>query len=270
MSSAPGRRRWARLVVGGVTLALASSALVAFVSRDDPADGNYLQALAEEMPAVAPPDEGAGLPPVSVVSVDGPTRLGTRPQDQLIGWSEALADPLNIPRAALQAYGYAAATVRAENPSCGLAWTTLAAIGAAESNHGRHGGATLDRTGRPSEPIIGIPLDGRPGVKEILDTDGGELDGDDVYDRAVGPMQFLPQTWAEWGVDADGDGVADPQDIDDAALAAGNYLCDSGGDLTEPAGWWRAVLTYNESRAYATDILERAERYGQLSRDVLR
>ncbi len=47
-----------------------------------------------------------------------------------------------------------------------------------------------------------------------------------TYDRAVGPMQFLPGTWGRWGSDGDRDGVSDPQDVDDAALAAARYLCE--------------------------------------------
>ena len=58
-------------------------------------------------------------------------------------------------------------------------------------------------------PIIGLPLDGSHGVKRIEDTDDGRLDGDPVFDRAIGPLQFIPTTWEDWASDADGDGVAD-------------------------------------------------------------
>ena len=72
---------------------------------------------------------------------------------------------------------------------------------------------------RPFDPpIVGIPLDGRPGVAEIKDTDGGKWDGDTTYDRAVGPMQFSPAAGATFGVDGDGDGKIDPFDIDDATV----------------------------------------------------
>lgn len=98
-------------------------------------------------------------------------------------------------------------------------------------------------------------------MAEIRDTDGGALDGDRVYDRAVGPMQFIPTTWQRWGVDADGDGVANPDDLDDAALAAAGYLCASGGDLTTATGWQSAVLTYNRSDSYVREVLSRADGY---------
>ncbi|MBB5910409.1 lytic transglycosylase domain-containing protein [Actinoalloteichus hymeniacidonis] len=264
-----------RLLVAGVGLAVIAAVINTMVAPDE-AEGDRLLAMARTMPTNAPPDRGAALPELTLsatladsTGTESVVVLDERPQEQLAEWADRLADPLNIPRAALEAYGYAAAAVLAENPGCGVTWTVLAGIGFSESNHGRFNGATLDFTGRPSTPIIGLPLDGGPGVKEIRDTDGGELDGDTVYDRAVGPMQFLPTTWERWGADADQDGVTDPQDIDDASLAAARYLCHAGGDLTESTGWWRAVLTYNESQSYAEGILAQGEEYGRRSRAVV-
>ncbi|MFB9566004.1 lytic murein transglycosylase [Saccharopolyspora hordei] len=220
-------------------------------------------------PASAPPDPGTAPPEVELLPPDSPPRPPSqRPQDQLADWSESLADELNVPRAALQAYGYVQRALEESVPDCGLTWTLLAGIGAVESNHGRYGGARLDRTGRPSRPIVGLPLDGSDGVKRIPDTDGGELDSDQVWDRAVGPLQFIPTTWSDWQVDADGDGVADPQDIDDAALAAGRYLCEVGGDLREEDGFWQALLVYNRSRSYGQQVLDWADHYGRSSHRV--
>ncbi|MGW3467447.1 lytic transglycosylase domain-containing protein [Saccharopolyspora sp. NPDC000995] len=218
-------------------------------------------------PAVAPPDPGVAPPMVELLAPGGPPiPPSARPQRQLAGWAESMADELNIPRAALQAYGYAQQAIEAKSPTCGLSWSLLAGIGAVESSHGRFGGARLDETGRPSKPIIGLPLDGSSGVKRIPDTDDGEFDGDTVWDRAVGPLQFIPSTWRDWAIDADGDGVRDPQDIDDAALAAGNYLCSVGGDLNDPERFWAALLTYNESRSYGQKVLDYADYYGKASR----
>ncbi|GAA2813177.1 lytic transglycosylase domain-containing protein [Saccharopolyspora taberi] len=224
-----------------------------------------------ELPsATAPPDPGVPPPDVRLLPADAPRLTPeARPQNQLTTWSESLADPLNIPRAALQAYGYASRSLERTAPDCRISWTVLAGIGAVESSHGRHGGAKLDLTGRPSSAIIGLPLDGSPGVKRIDDTDGGRLDGDTRWDRAVGPLQFIPATWQKWAADADGDGVADPHDIDDAALAAGTYLCDSaGGDLRDPDRFWKALMTYNESRAYGQEVLDYADHYGRRSREL--
>jgi membrane-bound lytic murein transglycosylase B len=168
-----------------------------------------------------------------------------------------------IPPRALTAYVAAAQRAGREVPRCGIAWNTLAGIGSSESSHGAFGGATLGADGRARPLIIGVPLDGTGGNRAVADTDGGELDGDTRWDRAVGPMQFIPATWATWGADGDGDGRRDPHDIDDAALAAALYLCDAGDDLSASAGWSQAVLTYNASGAYARKVARTAAAYAE-------
>ena len=80
--------------------------------------------------------------------------------------------------------------------------------------------------------IYGVALDGTQQVALIKDTDAGQYDADAKYDRAVGPMQFIPSTWSVVGVDADGDAQRNPQDIDDAALATAVYLCSGEDDLS--------------------------------------
>jgi hypothetical protein len=138
----------------------------------------------------------------------------------------------------------------------------VAAIGRVESNHGQFAGATLLSDGRSDPPIVGIPLDGRPGVAEIKDTDGGKWDGDTTFDRAVGPMQFIPSSWATFGVDGDRDGKADPFDIDDAAASAAKYLCRAGGgNLSSEASQRNAVYSYNRSTAYVDTVMALAAVY---------
>jgi membrane-bound lytic murein transglycosylase B len=168
-----------------------------------------------------------------------------------------------IPRRALTAYVDAAARLEVDDPACRISWNTLAGIGSSESSHGAFGGATLDEDGVARPLIIGVALDGTGGNRAIRDTDGGRLDGDTTWDRAVGPLQFIPTTWDRWGADADGDGVNDPHDIADAALAAARYLCHAGDDLSASAGWSRAVLTYNQSGAYARKVSRTASEYAQ-------
>lgn len=170
-------------------------------------------------------------------------------------------DANGIPEAALGAYHAAADRLRAVVPSCGLDWALLGAIGRVESNHARFGGNVLDLRGVARPGIIGIPLDGRPGTARILDTDSGHWDRDDVYDRAVGPMQFIPGTWRGVAVDADDDGVADPQNILDAAASAGAYLCSGRADLHSEQGARQAVLRYNHSDDYARTVLSIADAY---------
>jgi len=166
-----------------------------------------------------------------------------------------------IPVRALQAYAVAAQLTERANPGCNLGWNTLAAIGEIESGHGTHGGATLNQDGTTTQQILGPVLDGTS-TAAIADTDRGALDGDTRWDRAVGPLQFIPDSWARHGVDADGDGVADPNDIDDAALTAAVYLCASG-DLSTPDGWTAAVHSYNHLDSYVVRVRERATAYAQ-------
>jgi membrane-bound lytic murein transglycosylase B len=173
----------------------------------------------------------------------------------------------DIPLAALTAYKRAASIMADVAPSCGIPWTLLAGIGRVESNHGRYGGATLGTDGVSNPLIIGVALDGTGPVAEIHDTDAGLYDQDTVWDRAVGPMQFLPSTWSAAGVDADGDGVQSPNDIDDATLAAAVYLCAGGGDLTDPTQMRAALLRYNNSSDYAALVMgyEASYRTGDFS-----
>lgn len=208
-----------------------------------------------EIPDGVPPVRGTEVP---AIDFTGPGRTAALLRE----WAQPQADDLDIPVIALEAYAHAAAVLASTTPDCGLAWTTLAGIGSVESRHGRHAGATLGPDGTATPEIRGVPLDGGPGLAEIRDTDGGLLDGDPVLDRAMGPMQFIPETWKSWGVDANGDGVADPDNIDDAALSAGRYLCDRGGDLTSAEGWTRALMAYNFSREYMTLVRDRAAAYG--------
>jgi hypothetical protein len=154
----------------------------------------------------------------------------------------------------MDAYRRAAGRMTEADPACGLRWHLLAAIGRVESDHGRFGGAALHADGTSTPKIIGIPLDGVRAAL-IRDSDAGRLDGDTVLDRAVGPMQFIPTTWARYAVDGNGDGVADPFSVYDAALAAARYLCAAGGELRTVAGRTRAVLAYNDSESYLGLVL---------------
>lgn len=169
--------------------------------------------------------------------------------------------PQGIPLAALRAYQRAAAAINRTDPGCRLPWQLLAAVGRAESNHGRYGGAVMTASGKATPPIIGIALDGRGPVALILDSEGGAWDADPVYDRAIGPMQFLPGTWRTNGRDGDKDGVKDPHDIDDAALAAAVYLCAGPGDLSTLEGQRAAVFRYNRSDAYVEFVVTKAAEY---------
>ncbi|WP_300345526.1 lytic murein transglycosylase [Nesterenkonia sp.] len=196
---------------------------------------------------------------------DAEQLVGQVPTAELVDpqWVADTAERTRIPERAVAAYAGAAVHTAQTNPDCGLGWNTLAGIGRVESVHGAHGGSSINEDGVVDPPVIGVALDGSQGVMEIPDTDGGELDGDEEWDRAVGPMQFIPTTWNSYAQDADLTGEADIHQYDDAALTAAAYLCARGGDLTDDRGWVDAVSAYNQSVSYAQDAARHAEDYGQ-------
>ncbi|GGM74715.1 hypothetical protein GCM10012275_51740 [Longimycelium tulufanense] len=251
-----GRLLVAVLLLGSVA---GGAWLVAVVSRHQPNPDEELARIdpAPVEPGTAVP-EGGGTPPEPGTPA-GATR------DPLDEWAERVASRTDAPARALRAYANADLIMRAHAPACHISWTTLAGVGRIESNHGRWAGRTLGDDGRPSKPIIGIPLDGSPGVAAIRDTDGGRLDGDTEWDRAVGPMQFIPDTWARWASDGNGDGAADPHNIDDAALTAARYLCAGSRDMATGQGWWAGLRSYNDSVEYAQKVFGVADKYARAS-----
>jgi Transglycosylase SLT domain len=166
---------------------------------------------------------------------------------------------LGIPGIVLEAYRNAAQRTEATNARCGVSWPVLAAIGRIESGHAR--GGRVDAKGTTLSPILGPQLSGGPGVAAIRDSDGGRLDADTVWDRAVGPMQFIPTTWARYAVDGNSDGNADPHNVFDSTLAAAHYLCAGGGDLRDPVTLASAIFRYNHSESYVRTVLAWASAY---------
>ncbi|HYN95393.1 MAG TPA: lytic transglycosylase domain-containing protein, partial [Pilimelia sp.] len=267
----------------GARLVLPAAVLAAVVLGALAAGGYLVPATAPQPAAGEPsasptdagvpspvPTDGLSLPP----GLDPPPGLGTpnptvgvrRPADVLVDWAARTAAKVGVPPVAMQAYGYAELALSQTLPGCHLTWTTLAAIGKVESAHGSANNANLLADGRAFPSITGDPLNGQGGRAAIPDTDEGALDNDRTWDRAVGPMQFIPGTWQTQAVDADNDGIRDPNDIDDAALAAGNYLCRGGRDLAQIGDWWAAILTYNDVQPYARAVYDAANDYGVRSR----
>mgnify|MGYP002629126227 FL=1 len=237
------RVRWlqAMAVIGATALLMASSCS---------------WKLGSPIPAGVPPPPGDQVPQIDTYA-DG------RPADQLHEWAAARAPSLRIPVTALEAYAFAARVAEVENPDCHLAWTTLAGIGQVESHHGTYRGSTIAANGDVSPPIRGVLLDGTDGNLEILDHDSVSHDGEEPYVRAMGPMQFIPETWALYGVDANNDGVVSADNIDDAALSAAGYLCWRGKDLSTPRGWMEALRAYNHSDQYARNVRDWATAYSR-------
>ena len=168
----------------------------------------------------------------------------------------------DIPGLFLDAYRDAATAMAELDPGCGLRWTALAGVGRIESNHGRSAQAELSLRGDISPPIIGVPLDGTNGTALVRDTDRGELDGDAIYDRAVGPMQVIPSTWRLVARDGNGDNVEDPNNVFDAAMTAATYLCRAApGGLATDDGLHAAFFSYNHSEAYSLTALHWSKVY---------
>ncbi len=164
---------------------------------------------------------------------------------------------MRIPAMALSAYRKAEQTMALTSPGCGVSWNLLAGIGRIESSHA-NGGAT-DARGNAIRPIYGPTLDGTlPGNEVIVQ---GSQNGRTVYARALGPMQFLPGTWSRYASDGDGDGRADPQNLFDATLAAARYLCSGGLNLRNQSQALTSILRYNNSMAYAQNVLGWAAAY---------
>ncbi|KRF17063.1 hypothetical protein ASG90_06955 [Nocardioides sp. Soil797] len=227
------------------------------------------------VPAADSAPEAAEVPDDSLVpaqTVEAPANysvpatVAPGPSSARSGHIMRIASTQEIPSVALAAYQRSATVMAASHDACALPWQLVAAVGKVESDHGRADGSSVGKDGVARPGILGPALDGRRGTREIVDTDAGQYDRDRAHDRAVGPMQFIPTTWALVGVDADGDGERNPQDIDDAALAAGVYLCSGDSDLGSRAGQRAAVHRYNHSWDYVDLVMSVADKYaGQAS-----
>lgn len=255
-----GELSWRKLSVTGaviLTLSLAAATAGAVLI---PALAGPLPTKASESPPPVDPKPSGSTPAPSASA--GPSE----PARPFAEWARGLSTKLSIPQVALESYGYAEWVLQQTRPACKVQWTTLAAIGKLATDHGRKGASSLDSQGRMRPALIGPALNGSTGTAKVADTDGGALDGDQTWDHAVGPMQTLPAMWRASGVDADGDDLADPQDIDDAALAAGYFLCASGKDLTVVASWKAAVTGYYAMGPQIDKVFEAAQDYGVRSR----
>ena len=235
---------WARIVLLGIPLAALTSTLTAsgqatnWVVPSSASAGN--QAWLDNLVGPDPYDpehRHLSLPNDPVTPLGGDPQVLVLPQagsnvpGRVAGTGTPSAPDTSgltgsgIPIRVLKAYVAAARQAAIIDPACHLSWSLLAGIGRVETNHGRFGGAQVGADGVVSPSIYGPRLNGTGGFPFIHDTDGGRLDGDPTSDRAVGPMQFLPATWAAYGVDGDRNGVKNPQDVDDAAPPEPRTTC---------------------------------------------
>ncbi|WP_431988149.1 lytic murein transglycosylase [Streptomyces parvulus] len=257
-------RRLRKAAVTTTVAAVVVAALSASQAPDVTADSNGRQTTADNAPTADTPSQESAtgnspyytdLPPLNSPS-PAPT-IGTP--------SSREAAEAGIPATVLDAYKKAEAAVRQAKPGCNLPWQLLAAIGKVESGQAR--GGRVDASGTTIGKIIGPQLDGN-GFALIKDTDDGVYDGNSSYDNAVGPMQFIPSTWAWAGRDGNGDGKDDPNNVYDAALAAGHYLCRFTWDLSDRADLESAILSYNNSQDYLNTVLSWLEHYRRGSHEI--
>jgi membrane-bound lytic murein transglycosylase B len=251
-----------RLRKGAATTALAAAAVAALSASQAPgvtADdhGRQTTGSAQNTPDATGDDSatGDGHYYTDLPTLDSPTPA---PDDNANSGSGGTGDDSGIPATVLDAYKKAEAELRESKPGCNLPWQLLAAIGKVESGQAR--GGRVDAEGTTYSKILGPVLNGS-GFAHISDTDNGAYDGDSTYDRAVGPMQFIPSTWAWAGRDGNDDGVKDPNNVYDAALAAGHYLCRADRDLSVQSNLNAAILSYNHSQDYLNTVLSWLEFY---------
>jgi membrane-bound lytic murein transglycosylase B len=219
-------------------------------------------ALADDANATLP--DGTSLPTEAIeapASVSQPGVVAPGVPAGQAGQAVTTASTSGIPSAALAAYQRAEAVINSADKGCHLPWQLIAAIGRVESDHGRFGGNVLNDEGLAQPGIYGIALNGKQNTQLIADTDAGQYDNDTTFDRAVGPMQFIPSTWSVVGVDGDSDGKRNPQDIDDAALATAVYLCSGDDDLSAEQGQRASVFRYNHSNDYVDLVLSIMQAY---------
>ena len=108
----------------------------------------------------------------------------------------------------------------------GMSWTVLAAIGQIESGDGANNG--------PSSA------------------------------GALGPMQFMPATWAEWGINGFGPpGSPDIMNPLDAVPSAARMLCAAGAG--NPPTLSQAIFAYNHADWYVAEVLALASEYAKNS-----
>lgn len=261
------RRPRGRLLMGGLLITAVVAGTILLGNLLIPTSGRPtgLNAPSPSQLTQSAVDSGVPVDP-SLSPFPSVTASAAAANEGLTVWSDRLAPKVEIPPVALRAYGYAEYVLNARKPGCTLRWTTIAAIGKLESNHGRVGASTLGPDGRALPPIIGPALDGKKGRAKVADTDAGALDNDRAWDHAVGPMQFLPATWRSYAIDADSDGIVDPNDVDDAALAVANKLCESNKDLSVAANWTAAIKTFPDLSTKIQEVFAAANTYGQKSR----
>jgi membrane-bound lytic murein transglycosylase B len=249
---APPAAMVAVFVAGGVP---SNTFVVDAHALSQPRQDSVFDDLIEDVPSQ--PGADGSIPSEKRSTIEVPVTGATDSKQQpVIGPTGAVS---GIPGTVLAAYQKAANDLAVAKPGCRITWPLLAGIGKVESAHAS--GGRVDASGKTRGQILGPVLDGGPGMAAIADTDGGQYDGNAQWDRAVGPMQFIPGTWKGFGADGNGDGVKDPHNVFDASRAAADYLCSANANLSTPQGLVEAVLRYNHSMDYVSTVLRWMKSY---------
>ncbi len=255
------RRRAAR-VIRTPAFGIAAITPIVFagaVSASPPSAAPVRDAAVTPLAAVASSPDRSGTSIVAVTKNPTPFHIASTANISGPPPAVVVSSPgsLRIPMIALNAYQNAERMMASAFPACGISWNLLAGIGRIESMHA-NGGAT-DVSGAAVRPIYGPALDGTLPGNEVIEM--SRSSNRVVYARAMGPMQFLPGTWSRYASDGNGDGKADVQNVFDASLAAARYLCSGGLNLRDQSQVMTAILRYNNSMAYAQNVLGWAAAY---------
>lgn len=166
-------------------------------------------------------------------------------------WVDKTSGWLNIPKRAMRSYAQATVTLNKQLPNCHMSWVTLAGVGKQTTDHARAGGA-LAADGKTAKPI---------GNVELRDFFGKTVS----KSAARGPMQLTSAQWNRYGTSATGSGDGDPENFDDAVLAAGKALCAGGLDLAKGDDWWQAAGRINDAPLFLHRVLATATVYGTVA-----
>jgi Transglycosylase SLT domain len=191
-----------------------------------------------------PPDEGAKPPREPQQSDGGQNQGGGHDQDQSGGGVRAPEPPpATAPTPPSAAAGPVFDVPSLPSTACGTTAAPPALVPIFQAAAERYGLG-------PQGPAILAAIN-------QIETNFGELNHVTSPAGAVGWMQFMPATWAMYGVDADGDGVADPYDPEDAIFAAARYLRAAGMPVDTPG----AIFAYNHADWYVAQVLANASCY---------
>lgn len=263
------RRRARKIIILASAAACAAGAITASISQPP----SKTMATGSAAPKAGEPSTAEGDPWVTGSTQKEPARPERKPKtrstDDLLPVAKSQEIPaaqFGIPAMVLDAYRRAANEQASRTPECHLSWPLLAAIGQIESHHASGGALTPD--GFTTSPILGPALNG-DGFAALPDSDQGRLDADRTWDRAVGPMQFIPSTWKRWATTTRPGGEPHPGNIFDATTSAASYLCADNRNHDNPGQLADAILSYNHSQKYLDDVLAWKARYSAQAPDAL-